>query len=130
MLTKRISGIIIVILGIALILSSFYIKSRVSSGREQISEAEESVKQGKELFSSNPFTKEIGKHITGSVEKKIKEGSDKADTYDTLALWFQIGGSAFVVIGSGLIFISRKRDTFHNLFAKLRLDSTLSIWNF
>lgn len=109
MLTKRISGIIIVILGIFLILSSFYIKSRVSSGREQISEAKESVRKGKQLSDLNPFTKEVGKHITDSAERKIKEGSAEADTYDTIALWFQIGGSVFVVIGAGLIFVSRKK---------------------
>jgi len=109
MLAKRISGIIIVILGIALILFSFYIKSRVSSGREQISEAEESVRKGKQLFSLNPYSKEVGKHITGLAERKIKEGSAKADRYDTLALWFKIGGGVFIVIGAGLIFISRKK---------------------
>lgn len=109
MLTKRISGIIIVILGISLILSSFYIKSRVASGREQISEAEESVRKGKQLFSLNPVTKELGKGITDSAERKIKAGSAKADRYETLALWFQIGGGVFIVIGSGLIFMSRKK---------------------
>ena len=109
MIAKRVSGVIILVLGVSLIASSFYIKSRVRSGREQISEAEDTVRQGKRLFSLNPITKEVGKHITGPAERKIKEGSAKADRYDTLALWFQIGGGVFIVIGSSLIFISRKK---------------------
>ena len=110
MLTKRISGIIILIIGITLIGTSFYIKSRVSSGREQISEAEESVRKGKQLFSSNPLTKEIGKGITDSAEKRIQAGSAEADRYAKLALWFQIGGGIFIVVGGVLIFISRKKE--------------------
>ncbi|NGX34678.1 MAG: hypothetical protein K1060chlam1_01031 [Candidatus Anoxychlamydiales bacterium] len=110
MLTKRISGIIIVILGITLIGTSFYIKSQVSSGREQISEAEKKVQKGKELFSTNPITKELGKGITDSAERKIKAGSAKADRYATLALWFQIGGGILIVVGGVLIFMKRKKN--------------------
>ena len=109
MLKKRILGITIIVIGVSLIASSFHIKSRVKSGREQISEAKESVSKGKKLFSLNPYLKKIGKHITGSAERKIKEGSEKADRYDTIALWFQIGGGAVVVIGAGLILISIKK---------------------
>ena len=109
MLAKKISGIILIILGVSLILSSFYIKSLVRTGREQISEAKESIRKGKQLFSLNPYSKEVGKNITDPAERKIKEGSAKADRYDTLALWFQIGGGVFIVIGSVLIFISRKK---------------------
>ncbi|KKM70340.1 hypothetical protein LCGC14_1441680, partial [marine sediment metagenome] len=57
---KRISGIIIVIIGVSLILSSFYIKSRVRSGRQEISEAQSTVSKGKELFSFTKETKEVG----------------------------------------------------------------------
>ncbi len=109
MRTKRILGIIIIIIGISFIASSFYIKSRVTSGREQISQAEGTVRKGKQLFSLDPIAKEAGKVITDPIDKKLKEESAKADRYDTLATWFQIGGGIFIVIGAGLIFISRKK---------------------
>jgi len=109
MLKKRILGIIIIVIGLSLIASSFYIKSRVKSGRKQISEAKGNVRRGKQLFSLNPITKEIGKGVTSSAERKIKAGSAKADNYDMLALWFQLGGGVFIIIGAGLIFFSRKK---------------------
>ncbi len=109
MFSKRILGIIAAILGASLILSSFYIKNRVSEGRGKISEAEDNIQKGKLLFSLNPLTKEIGESLSDSAEIKIKEGSAKADRYETLALWFQIGGGAFVIISAGLIFMGRKK---------------------
>jgi len=109
MLTKRILGIIIIISGALMLISSFYIKSRVSSGKEQIAKAKEKVRRGKQLFSLNPVTKEVGKEITTSAEKKIKEGSAKIDKYNTLAMWLQVGGGILFAIGAGLIYMSRKK---------------------
>ena len=109
MLKKRILGIIIALLGVSLLLSSFYIKSQVSSGRKEISDAEKKLSTGKKLFSLNPITKEAGKALTAPIDKKIEAGSAKADRYEAIALWFQIGGGIFIVIGAGLIFISRKK---------------------
>ena len=109
MLSKRILGIFIIVIGASLIASSFYINSRVKSGREQISQAQDTVRQGKHLFSLNPITKEVGKGITDSAERKISEGSEKANRYAVLALWFQIGGSILIVAGGGIIFLSRNK---------------------
>ena len=109
MLKKRILGFIIIILGIALILSSFYIKSRVGEGRKQIAEAESQIQTGNKLFSLNPITKEIGKGITSSVQNKIDEAIKKANKYYDLAIWFQIRGAVFIVIGAGIIFLGRKK---------------------
>lgn len=106
---KKILGIIAVILGALLIFFSFYIKGQVSEGRKEISEAKEKVSKGKKLFSFNPFTKEITKGLTDSAEKKIQEGIAKADEYENLAIWLQIAGIIFLVIGIGLIFLSRKK---------------------
>ena len=104
--TKMFSGIIISIFGIVLLIASFIIKSQVSSGRERISEAKSNVQTSQKLFSLTPVTKEFGKGLTGSAERQIREGSAKADTYDTIALWFQIGGGVFIVIGAGLVVMS------------------------
>jgi hypothetical protein len=107
---KRILGIIILVVGVSLVVSSFYIKSRVSSGREEIAQAEKTVKRGKQLFSLNPTTKEIGKGLTDSADRKIQEGSAKADRYEIIALWFQISGGVFIVVGGYLIFVRRKEE--------------------
>lgn len=109
MLSRRILGIIIVILGIALILSSFLIKSRVTEGKNQISEAQSQVNLGNNLFSLNPTSKEVSKGFMGSAQNKIDEATEKSNFYNSLALWFQIGGAVFIVLGSGIIFISRKK---------------------
>ena len=106
---KRILGIIIIAIGLFFIGSSIYIKQEVNAGRKQISEAQETVKSGKKLFSINPFTKEIGKSITDVMEGKIKEGSDKADRYEALSFWLMIGGIIFVIGGAVLIYLSKKK---------------------
>jgi len=106
---KRISGIIFVILGIILLLSSFYIRSRVESGRKEISQAQSTLDKGKKLFSVTPITKEIDKGFTDSVQKKINEATGKADSYAVLATWFQIGGIVCIIVGGVLIFIGRKK---------------------
>ncbi|MFA6119560.1 MAG: hypothetical protein WCT85_00600 [Parachlamydiales bacterium] len=109
MLAKKILGIIIAILGVAMLISSFYIKSQVEQGRKQISEAQHQVDQGKALFSLNPVTKEVGKEIARPVEKKIKAGTEKANLYNTIALYLQIGGCIFIILGSGIVFIGNKK---------------------
>ena len=110
MITKRILGIITAILGVSLILYSFYIKTSVSEGRAKILEAEDTVQRGKQLFYLNPYTKEMGDSLADTAEKKLKEVSAKADRYDLLATWFQIGGGVFIVVGAGLVFTSRKKN--------------------
>ncbi|MBN2479126.1 MAG: hypothetical protein JXA94_02745 [Parachlamydiales bacterium] len=109
MLKKRILGIVIIIIGAALIISSFIIKSQVSEGRKEIAEAQKQVNRGSSLFSHNPITKEIGKGLTGAAQNKIDAGTQKANFYNTLAVWFQIGGAVFIVLGAGIIFIGRKK---------------------
>ena len=67
---KRILGILILLCGIAMILGSVYIKQRVAEGKMQISSAQNKVNQGNSLFSLNPVSKEIGKGVTGSAQKR------------------------------------------------------------
>ncbi len=108
MLVKRILGIIFIVIGISLILSSLYITNRVNEGREQIAQAQGKVSTGKKILSFNPFGKKIAKRITDSIEKRIEEGSLKADTYATISLLFKGGGGVLIVLGVGLILLSIK----------------------
>ena len=107
--TKRILGIILIILGVTFLATSFYINSRVSSGREQIADAKDTVNKGKQLFALNPVTEEVGKGITASADRKIQEGSALADRYEMYAMWLQISGGLSIAFGLGLLFISRKK---------------------
>ncbi|NGX56739.1 MAG: hypothetical protein K1060chlam5_00985 [Candidatus Anoxychlamydiales bacterium] len=108
MLKKRIFAIILVILGVASLVVSFYIKGEVRKGRGEIKSAQEKVDMGKKLFSINPYTKEVGKGLTSGIERKIKEGKVKADTYEAISNWLLAGGIIFIFIGGALIIIRKK----------------------
>ncbi len=109
MLTKRNLGIIMVVLGVVLILSSFYIKSRIIEGKKHIAEAEGKIQQGSKIFSLNPITKDVSKKLIEEVQKKIDELTKKVNFYNNLVLGFQIVGGIFIISGLVLIFIGRKK---------------------
>jgi hypothetical protein len=109
MKTKVISGVVILICGIVLLCVSIYIKTQVLEGREKISSAQSQVDQGNALFSLTPETNAVGKTVTGSAQRKIDAGSREAAHYEEVARWTQIGGIILIVVGAGVILISRKR---------------------
>lgn len=106
---KRIVGIILVLAGIALLLTSNYIVEQVEQGKEQISSAQKKVNQGDSLFSLSPYTKDVGKEITGSAQKKIDAGKQDVLHYETLAGQLKIGGIALIVVGVLLVIFGRKK---------------------
>ncbi len=102
-------GVVVFIIGVAMLLGSFYIKTQVLEGRKQISSAQKSVDQSKGLFSLSPYTKDVGGMIAGSAENKIKAGSAEADRYEKIAGGLQIGGGALIILGIVLLVIRKKR---------------------
>jgi hypothetical protein len=109
MTKKRILGIIIAIIGISLLGTSFYIKNEVKKGRGQISSAQKKEDAGKKLFSTNPFTKELGKGLTSGIQKKINEGTVKADTYALIANILLVSGIVLIVAGGVIVVLPQKR---------------------
>ena len=107
--SKRVTGIVIAIIGVAMLFFSNYIKGQVAEGREKISSAQSSVDKGNSLFNLNPITKEVGKGLTGSAQRKIDEGSAEADQYAQYAQWLLIGGIVLIVVGIGAVIFSRKK---------------------
>lgn len=103
---KRILGIIIIILGLGLIGTSFYIKTQTKKGQEEVSQAQKKVEKGKSIFSVNPVTKEIGKGLSKVAESKIKEAISKIKKYNTVAFWLMFGGIVLVIVGVVIIVIS------------------------
>ncbi len=104
MKTKKILGVVLVIIGVAMLLGSNYIKTQVLEGNQRIASAEKSVKQADTLFSLNPVSKEVGKGFTGSANKRIAEGKDEIAYYTSLAQGLQTGGIAVIVVGA-VVFI-------------------------
>lgn len=105
---RRILGVVVLIVGLALIVASQYIKGRVAEGESQISSAQEKVNQGSKLFSLSPYAKPIGEKMTESAQQKINAGKEQASQYGQLADQLQIGGIVLIVLGAVIILIPRK----------------------
>lgn len=107
---RKILGLAIGIIGIALIFVAVYINNQVASGEEQISSAKQKVNSIDNLFSVTPESKQIGSTLTTPAKRKIKEGEAEVTYYSQLAKNIQIGAIILIVLGSGLFFFpSRKR---------------------
>ena len=109
MKTNQKLGMGILVVGVALIASSFYIKSQVEAGKTKIVSAEAQVSMEDKLLSLAPKAQELGKEITGSVQKKINEGQSQVDFYATVAKCLEIGGVIAFVVGASLVFFRNKR---------------------
>lgn len=106
---KRILGIVILLIGAALIGASNYIQNQVDEGKVKIENAQEFVDRGKSISSLNPITKEIGEGVGNIAQKKIDEGQSEVDQYDAMAANLHKGGIALIVIGAGLILFGKKK---------------------
>lgn len=89
--TKKITGLILIIIGALALIISLYARGRVSEIKGEIN-------KGSSLFSKNP----INKQISGSMVKQ-------ASAYDTRIMWGMIGGVVLIVVGAGTIVLSRRR---------------------
>ena len=92
-----------------MIFFSMYIMNQVDTGRQQIYAGQREVDQGNSLFNLNPATKEVGKGIFGSAQKRIDAGTAEADRYQQMANWLKIGGIVLIIVGIGSIFLPRKK---------------------
>ncbi len=106
---KKVLGIFVVIVGVVLLLTSIYIRNRVSSGRMEIASSQQQVDQTNQLFSSNRATKQVGRGFTESSQRKINAANLEAGQYDQLVLWFQVGGIVLIVLGAGIVFVGKRK---------------------
>jgi len=106
---KRILGILILLVGLAMLSVSYYIKHQVVEGRTQISSAQKKVDRGNSLFSLNPISKQLGQGMTNSAQKKIDKGQQEVDEYTVLANRFQTWGIVVAVVGVVVIAFGRKK---------------------
>jgi len=89
--TKKIIGIVVIVIGLIVFLLGLYAKSRVSEARSNASKTSG-------MFGDNP----INKQISGAIE-------DKIGSYDSPVFWTIVGGVIIMVIGAGTVFCCRKR---------------------
>jgi hypothetical protein len=105
----RIFGIVMIVIGAIMLFFSHYIAERVAEGRMQIASGQSKVDTANALFSASPYTKEAGKTVTGSAQRRIDAGSAEAAQYEALSQKLQIGGVVLIVIGIGFVVMGGRR---------------------
>ena len=95
MSTKRITGIIILIIGIIVILYANHLKGRIA-------EAEGNVQKGTSLFSGHSAGSQVGQAVGGAIEGKIS-------SYSTPVMLLMIGGIVIAIIGAGMALFCKKK---------------------
>ena len=104
MKTKRLLGIVLIVIGAVLVLFSDYIATQVASGKLQIEKAESQVHTTKSIFSQTPATKSIGNIFTDGAESKIRDGQQKVNQYETLSHNLKIIG-IISIVGGIIVFL-------------------------
>jgi hypothetical protein len=97
--SKRILGIIVLVVGVVLLFVSSNIKKQVAEGTLKVSSAEKSVSQANSLFSLSPATKQLSQGAMKGAEKKIAAGKEQIAYYSKLADELQMGGFVLVIAG-------------------------------
>lgn len=89
---KRITGLVIFIIGIALIVFSLIVKSRMNAAEGNIGH-----------ITHSPFGENKGTNMVGGVlEGKVAE-------YQPLFIWSLVGGIVLAVIGGGMLICCRSQ---------------------
>ena len=107
--SKRTIGIVFAVAGVVMLVFSNYIANQVEIGRGKIDRAQRQVDTGNSLFSLTPVTKQVGQGITGSAQKRINAGEEEVSEYAQLSRQLQIGGVVLLILGIGVVFLSRKK---------------------
>jgi len=102
-------GLLAIIIGIALIIFVIYGKQQIAAAKGEISSAKKKVDKSNQLFSLSPYTKDVGKQMSGGISQKIQNAEHTVEYYETLFMWCQAGGIVLIVGGAGLIFFCRSK---------------------
>lgn len=107
---KKTIGLVLALLGIALIFLSIYINRQVASELG-------SVHRKTEMMQNNPLTNAGGKEakqVTGKAKEMINQmADDKAAPYNETAMWSLISGIVLLVIGTTVIIFPKKTNSHH-----------------
>lgn len=105
----KLIGIILIVVGGAMLLFSDYIARQVAEGRLQIQSGQSQVDTANSLFNRTETTKPIGKAFTGGAQKRIDAGQREVDKYSTIATNVKIIGFVLIGIGAVLVFLPRRK---------------------
>lgn len=106
---KQIFGIILSLCGVAVIVFSLYVNSKVSLGKEKISSAQSAVDKGNWLLDMTPVTKEIDKGLSSPAQNKINEGWQQIAYYEGISRHLLWSGIGLFIIGCAIVLIFRKK---------------------
>lgn len=109
MKTRRIWGVICIIVGAVMLFFSHYIAQQVAEGRIQIQQGERTIKSTESIFGMSKYTKPIGETLTSSGKRRIAAGEQDIAKYSEIARNLKIGGIVLIIVGLGLIFIGKRR---------------------
>jgi hypothetical protein len=104
--TQKISGIVCLIIGAALIAISLYVSQAVT---DEVT----SVNRKTEAVTNNPLTRAGGsttQRVGGTIRKGVSnKANQKAAPYRMAVTWGYIGGAVFLVAGAGLFLFSKRK---------------------
>lgn len=109
MKTRRIWGIICIIVGAVMLFFSHYINEQVAEGKIQIHQGKQAIKSTESIFGMSKYTKPIGQTITSSGKRKIEAGEQDITKYTEMSRNLKIGGIVLIIVGLGLIFIGKRK---------------------
>ena len=106
MVKLRILGILILLAGVVCIYFSNYITTQINEGKVKVEKGEKTIEQSNSLFSLNPYTKQVGKGLSSSAQKKINAGKEEIAHYEQVAHMLKVSGIAGIIVGAGLTIFS------------------------
>lgn len=103
--SKKIYGSVLLIVGAALIVFGSIISGQVKQGDRKIHNAQRNVNTFKQVTKASPYTREIGKSASRSVQKKINAGRKKAGKFKGLSIVLLIVGIVSALSGATLLYL-------------------------
>ncbi len=102
---KKISGSILLVVGIVLIVFGSIVSGKVNQGRRKIRKAQKSVNVIRDVSGASGYTRGIGKAASNSAQKKINKGKRQAGTFKGLSIVFLVVGIVCVSSGASILYL-------------------------
>lgn len=104
----RLAGLLVVVVGLALVFVGNYIQGRVERGQQQVDEGQEQINSSTQLFSLTPFTDWIGRGLSSRQQGEVNRGQEEVNHYAGVSYKFHKTGIIVSLVGVlvvGLSFI-------------------------
>lgn len=96
---RKITGIVFIIIGIALYFTGNYVANEVKAGRKKIENAQQAVDAGTALTKTNKATKGVGDIFASPIQKRIDDGRHDAAYYESVAYWLHLWAVIITILG-------------------------------